>query len=150
MDNKQRGNSIDSKSLCAQNDIIIIEKAKIKGPIEKLFGIFFSYCSRQRNDDGGPRDCEKQPSIILKINSILTICLIIYSLHFTTTGNGRYKRWIAFVVVAKAAERLTFKSLFDGPFFELYKCIVYWNLIISFNFPSNLSVCITIFKANAS
>lgn len=76
-DNKQNGNSIDSKSFCAQNDIIITEKAKIKGPIEKLCGTFF-YASAE---DGRMRDWEEQPSIILKINSILTICLIIYSLH---------------------------------------------------------------------
>lgn len=78
LDNKQNGNRIDSKSFCAQNDIMIIEKAEIKGPIETLFGIFFSCFSRMRER---MRDCEKQPSIILKINSISTICLIIYSLH---------------------------------------------------------------------
>lgn len=51
LDNKQNGNSIDSKSLCAKNDIIIIEKAKIKGPIEKLFGIlFFSHCRGWGNE----------------------------------------------------------------------------------------------------
>lgn len=58
-----------------QNDIMIIEqvKAKIKGPIEKLFGRFF--LSGVWMGDG------VQPSIILRINLILTICLIIYSLH---------------------------------------------------------------------